>query len=168
MPTVSWVSKVKAVSEHCQLSLNVRHRLVAGTASERIYALKKSRIPEGVNIVASSLVMAISGTLDGAEITPEQLNNSEIGCHLVEHLRAVDLSFLSGNLLTAKQNASELGLSTVRNCYISDIDGFLRGNRHLIHIFGSLSQFLKWKYRYRHTRHRPGILCPISLYSCST
>lgn len=84
------------------MSLNVRHRLVAGAASEHIHALKNSRIPESINVVATNIVFSISGNLNGTEAPVEQLKQSEIGCHLVEQLRAVKFPPFSCHLLTMR------------------------------------------------------------------
>ncbi|KAF8158220.1 hypothetical protein B0H34DRAFT_807784 [Crassisporium funariophilum] len=110
MPTFALKSRIRAVSDDCTLSLNIRHRLVANQPSDNLYDVKPT-LPEGVDILlVSNLPVTISGILDGTRIMPEILKESRIACHLVEYLQ---------------MNAKEIGINAVSDLYISEDTGLV-------------------------------------------
>ena len=89
MPTIALKSKVRTASEHCGLSLNIRHRLFLDQPSDAVLNMKPT-IPEAVDVLLfSDLLITISGSLDGARITPAELGTSYIASHLVNFFQMV-------------------------------------------------------------------------------
>ncbi|KAF8967119.1 hypothetical protein BDZ97DRAFT_567431 [Flammula alnicola] len=110
MPSISFKSKVRTVTNSCALTMIVQHRLLVGQRSDIIHRMKQSP-PEGVDIIlASQLVITISGTLNGARVSPENIMASHIARHLVDYLR---------------MNADKLGINAVSNGHISEDTGLL-------------------------------------------
>ncbi|KAF8798876.1 hypothetical protein BYT27DRAFT_7121856 [Phlegmacium glaucopus] len=107
MATIALKSKIRTASEHCNFSLNIRHRLLLGQPSESdLVSDMKPTIPEAVDILLfSNLVITVSGSLDGTRITPAELKASHIANHLVDFLQ---------------MNTGELGINAVSNLYISE------------------------------------------------
>jgi hypothetical protein len=92
MPSIACRSKVRAASDHCSLTLNTRHRLVAGEPSDTLYPVNRTRFPECVDIrLASNLVVTLSGTLDGSEIPAAEIIASSLAQHLVDYLQTVNM-----------------------------------------------------------------------------
>jgi len=91
MPTIAFKSKVRTASEHCNLSLNIRHRLLLGQPSESdlVFDMKPT-IPEAVDVLLfSNLIITVSGSLDGTRSAPAELKASHIAYHLVDFLQTV-------------------------------------------------------------------------------
>ena len=87
MPVFAYQSKIRAVADHGSLTLTVRHRIRAGKTPETV---NKSRLPNGVDILlASNLVITISGIYDGAQVPAEDITSSSLAEHLVEYLQTV-------------------------------------------------------------------------------
>ncbi|KAF9464140.1 hypothetical protein BDZ94DRAFT_1321256 [Collybia nuda] len=112
MPSFSYRSKIRAVSDHYGLNLNVQHRLDVGIASDSLYRVNKPRLPECVDVrLSSNLVVTLSGKVDGFEIPAVEIIVSSLAQHLVDYLRT---------------NASSLGLSTISDMWIDNNDGLLK------------------------------------------
>jgi hypothetical protein len=93
MPTFTYSSKVRAVSDDCSLVLNARHRFVAGDSSDKLYNLKQTRIPDDVDVLlTSNLILTISGVLDGVKVSFEDIVKSAVAHHLVHYLRTVRIT----------------------------------------------------------------------------
>lgn len=104
MPTIALKSKVRTALER-GLSLNIRHRLFLDQPSDAVLDMKPT-IPEAVDVLLfSNVLITISGSLDGARITPAELRTSYIANHLVDFLQT---------------NAGELGINAVSGLYISE------------------------------------------------
>ena len=87
MPVLAYQSKIRAVADHGSLTLTVRHRIQAGKTSETVI---KSRLPNTVDILlASNLVITISGIYNGAQVPTEDIRSSSLAEHLVEYLQMV-------------------------------------------------------------------------------
>ncbi|KZT73836.1 hypothetical protein DAEQUDRAFT_808018 [Daedalea quercina L-15889] len=108
MPTISSSSAFRTSNGHFSLALRARHVLVAGTTSENIRVIK-GRLPEGVDVIlATDLVIALSGVVDAVKISGHVIQQSAVAEHVVNYLRV---------------NAGQLGLSRVSNIYVDDEDG---------------------------------------------
>jgi len=87
MPVLTYRSKIRAVADHGSLTLTVRHHIQAGKVSETV---NKSRLPNDVDILlASNLVITISGIYDGTQAPAEDIKGSSLAEHLLEYLRTV-------------------------------------------------------------------------------
>jgi hypothetical protein len=100
MPTIALKSKVRTASEHCSLSLNIRHRLLLDQPSDTVFDMKPT-IPENVDVLLfSNLLITVSGALDGARITPAELKASYIAKHLLDCLQRVFIAQPMGHSYT--------------------------------------------------------------------
>ena len=120
MPTISYRSRLRAVSDHCGVSLNVRHRLVVGEPSDRLHSTAKTRFPKDVDVLlTSNLTIVISGSFDGHELSATDIATSSFSQHLVSYFRAVKGFYPPfAPSLTFVKNAEELGLNTVSDVYV--------------------------------------------------
>jgi hypothetical protein len=101
MPIIALKSKVRTASEHCSLSLNIRHRLLLDQPSDTVLDMKPT-IPEAVDVLLfSNLLITVSGSLDGTRITPAELKASYIANHLVDCLQTVLHSLWAIHLLNS-------------------------------------------------------------------
>ncbi|KAG5639434.1 hypothetical protein H0H81_002305 [Sphagnurus paluster] len=109
MPSIVCRSRIRAASEHCTLSLDVRHHILAGKPSSSVYDFNKARFPDDIDVLlASNLVITLSGVSDGISISSEEIYASELSRHLVDFFQ---------------MNAAELGLNTVSKLEIDEFDG---------------------------------------------
>ncbi|GLB38533.1 hypothetical protein LshimejAT787_0503980 [Lyophyllum shimeji] len=112
MPSIACRSRIRAASEHCGLCLDVRHRLVAGNPSDAVHYLGKTRVPDDVDVlVASNVVITLSGVLDGRTVSAEEVYASALCQHLVDYFR---------------MNAVELGLSIVSGLQMNEENELLQ------------------------------------------
>lgn len=90
MPSIAYRSKIRAVSDHCSLTLGVRHHLVTGIPSDKVYSSPKTRFPDNVDVLlASNLVIRISGIFNGSEVSADEILASSLSLHLLDYLRTV-------------------------------------------------------------------------------
>jgi hypothetical protein len=88
MPSFSLSSVARATSEHFSLSLRARHYLVVGSQSRTYHV--KARFPEAVDVIlASDLVITLSGVVDGVNISSQDILASAATSHLVHYLKTV-------------------------------------------------------------------------------
>ncbi|KIM89006.1 hypothetical protein PILCRDRAFT_207924 [Piloderma croceum F 1598] len=106
MPTFSSSSVVRTADP--SLLLEVTHFLVQNSPSETAHVVR-GNIPENVNVIlASDLVITLSGTLDRMKIRSIDIAISAVALHFKQYLET---------------NAGQLGLNTISNIYIDETDG---------------------------------------------
>ena len=89
MPTISSSSAIRTSSDHFSLVLRTRPFLVAGTVSENV-SIIKGRLPADVDVIlASDLVIALSGTVDAVKIPGHVIQQSAVARHILEYLKVV-------------------------------------------------------------------------------
>jgi len=94
MPTVTFKTRIRAQSECYALTLDVQHRLVAGTLSNAL-ELRPSRPLDELNIYgASSIAISLSGKLDATAISAEKIASSQVADHLVDYFRTVCIEYI--------------------------------------------------------------------------
>jgi len=97
MPTISCTSKIRAAADHYGVSLNVRHRLVAGEPSDTSYHMT-TRFPEDVDVLASNFPVTISGSFDGCKVSAADVTTSSLAQHIASYFRTVNIN--NTNLLS--------------------------------------------------------------------
>jgi hypothetical protein len=121
MPRLSASAAVRANSDKFSLCLNVRHRLAVGSVSD--IAHQRSGFPDDVDVVlATNLILTLSGKMDNVKISSESIVESAIAHHLSAYLELVCLLIAQTYIyaLSSLQNASRLGLHTVSSAYVDD------------------------------------------------
>lgn len=89
MPTIISSSAFRTSNDHFTLAMRARHALVAGTTSENVRTIK-GRLPEGVDVIlASDLVIALSGVVDAVKIPGHVIQQSAVARHVVDYLKVV-------------------------------------------------------------------------------
>ena len=90
MPSLIYNSKVRAVSDHCNLILQIKHRLDFGRPSDLPHKLDSVGLLKSIDfLVASDLEITLSGSYDGARVSSQDVARSRLAKHLVEYLRMV-------------------------------------------------------------------------------
>jgi hypothetical protein len=89
MPSFECKSVVRVFSDAFSLALKSRHHMIVGSAFDAITSTK-ARLPDNVEVLlASDLVLSLSGTLDGTTISSQDLMNSAVTNHLLNYLETV-------------------------------------------------------------------------------
>ena len=89
MPSFESKSVVRVFSDPFTLALKSRHHMIVGSAFDPITS-PKARLPNNVEVLlASDLVLSLSGILDGATISNQDLLNSAVTNHLLNYLETV-------------------------------------------------------------------------------
>lgn len=140
MPSFSYASTIRSVSENHVLSLKVVHNLVHGSPSKDVRKLRR-RPPKEMDVVSfSDIVVVLTGSLDGREASSSEIMRSGLLSYVRKQLKA---------------NAEQVGLNNVSSPYIDDEDGrtkmTLTPSRSLSHtlrphvVLASLELSFAWK-----------------------
>ncbi|KAJ7288490.1 hypothetical protein C8J57DRAFT_1280428 [Mycena rebaudengoi] len=113
---------IRTASSHCRLSLNAVHHL---EADSKHTLPVKTRFPDDVDVVvASDLVLSLSGVVDRVKVSSGDILKSELAQHLADYFQAVKIHTTSVSPRNnIHQNAAELGIAPVSSMYIDSEDG---------------------------------------------
>lgn len=109
MPTIACRSTIRAAADLYAVSLNVRHHLVVGKPSDMTHHTT-TRFPEDVDVLASNLPIAVSGSFDGCKISAADVATSYLAQHIASYFRTVNFikyhlgSVLKLNPIRTRQN----------------------------------------------------------------
>ncbi|KZT28871.1 hypothetical protein NEOLEDRAFT_1239359 [Neolentinus lepideus HHB14362 ss-1] len=107
MPTLSYCTVVRHVSDGFTLILNACHRLVVDTPTDVIYPVK-GRLPSDLDVhLPSSLVIRFLGFVNGSRISSDIVGQSAVVAHFRRYLR---------------MNAEQLGVGNVSGVHVDEAD----------------------------------------------
>lgn len=88
MPSFSYASTIRSVSENHVLNLKVTHNLVHGSPSKNVRKIRQ-RPPKELDVVwFSDIVVVLAGSLDGREANPSDIMHSGLLSRVRKQLKA--------------------------------------------------------------------------------
>ncbi|KAI6166804.1 hypothetical protein EDD17DRAFT_1546083 [Pisolithus thermaeus] len=108
MPSFSYASTIRSVSENHVLNLKVTHNLVHGSPSKIVRKIRQ-RPPKEVDVFwFSDVVVVLTGSVDGREASPSDIMRSGLLSRVRKQLKA---------------NAEQVGLNNISSPYVDGEDG---------------------------------------------
>ncbi|THV03838.1 hypothetical protein K435DRAFT_962184 [Dendrothele bispora CBS 962.96] len=105
-------SRIRASTSADVLTLTTKHCLQLPSQAGPECSVKNTRFFDVIHALsASSIIFTLSGALDRAPVTQDEMLKSELSRHFLDYLR---------------RNACQLGLSNVSDLYVDDEDGQLK------------------------------------------